>query len=1079
MRNKKFVKAACAVATVAVTGASTITMLHAADKATISYDMTYLTVKLNGRTLPSGSSVSVGDTVVVQAAGSIGTLASEQTYGIYANGTNIYTKGMESARYTITSDDTNIEFTVDSTLTREDGISGPSEPSTPSVSGKLLSFNSDDLSVTNNGNPLISGSMVPVGATLTYEAGWRSSDTVKSVTIAGTVNQGATGTYTVTEDSPSTITFTVDYENTSEEPETPQTEGKYLSFNSDDISITNNGSPLIDGSMVPVGATLSYEAGWRSSDPVKSVTIAGTVHSGATGTYTVTEDSPEYITFSVEYKTSDTPDIPDEQKYQISYDESTANVSVNGQNVRSGEEIVKSSQITVTPITKTGYKVKDVKIVGVSTGKTDAFTFTINDAMTSPITIEVVYEANQSQNEEPAKATATLVFDPTDITVTNENGSLVNGSTVSGGERLSISVADKSGYELTDVKVNGTSYGALKTMSIDVPSDLTGISQINIVATYTAKSTPGTEDEPAKNTAILIYDSSNITVLGSSGTLANGSTVSEGDKLTISIADKDGYDLTDTKVNGVSYGTARSMIINVPDDLSSISQIKIEASYTKKGTASNENPTDDPNTPSESQTYVVIFPDDVSVMKYEETMRSGGSVKEGDVLRITAFKENNNLTYLKVNGTSIENGSLYTVDGTSNINITTAYTPIAANTQSNNSQQGNTTSTTDTTSSAGQNTTSATATYPVTVNVSDSSTRKSISNVHIAFYNSNRALLSTYTTDAYGSIYTNLAAGTYYYRIVNAPDGYIIPEYDYYLNIYSNGSVSGETNITLDSGAVTITRKDPLSGVGVGGSTITIKDSNGNVVTTATTDSSGKITVKGLKAGTYTYTETSAPSGYSLDTSTYSFTIRNDGSASGTLTSDAVTAAINLYVKDSSTDKGLSGITVTIYDSNNNAVKTGTTDSSGRIIINDLGAGTYTFKVTGGIPSGYEDLSETGAFTWSNSTISGNSVVHLKAKSSSSINADGELADEAADSVRATVIPVNSSSAAITTTAASTTPGTPIKATASPISTSVKVAGSSVKTGVSETSGSIGKAAAAISAIGAAISTFVFKKKKR
>lgn len=1085
MRNKKFVKAACTVATIAVAGASSVAVLHAAQAATISYNMDYLTVKLNGRTIPSGFSVNVGDTVTVQAAGKIGTNASEQTYAIYANGTNIYTAGMESATYTVTASDSNLEFTVDSALTREAGMPGgggtSEDPSTPSAKGKYVSFNADDLSITNNGNPLIDGSMVPIGSTLTYEAGWRTSENVKSVTIAGNTYQGATGTYTVTEDSPATITFSVEFGSSGSE--NPEENSKYVSFNSDDISITNNGNPLIDGSKVPVGSTLTYEAGWRSSDQVKSVTIAGTVYSGATGTYTVTDNSPSPITFSVEYKNS--TDTPPEQTYQLSFDASTLSVSVDGASASSGQTVTKASQITVSPIQKTGYRIKDVKIVGMPTGKTDTFTFAITDGMTSPITIEVEYEVEQGGNTDPvSSSTASLIFDSSAITVTNGSTTMSSGSTLSGGEALSITVADKSGYNLSDVRINGNSYGTSKSMTLNIPSDLSGMSQIKIEAIYTEKggSSGETPTDPTKPSAVIIFDSSCITITGSNGALSSGSSVNGGDVLSITIADKDGYDFTDAKVNGVSYGESKSMTLNVPSDLSGMTSINIEAVYKEKSSASapTETPTDTPaetNNATNSQALYITFPNDVSVTRYGDVLKSGDVIKEGDVLRITAFKENNTLADIKVNGTSISNASLYTVDGTGHVSVTTSYNPITANEQEN-TQSGTTTpsATTNTNNNTvQQNNSSAVTTYPVTINVSDSATRRSVSGVRVSFYNSNRALLSTYTTDGYGNVSTNLAAGTYYYRIVSAPDGYVIPEYDHYVNVLTGGGVSGDVNITLDSGAVTITRKDPVSGVGVGGSTIAVKDSSGRTVATATTDSSGKITVKGLAPGTYTYTETSAAPGHTLDTSTYSFTVRGDGSASGTLVSNAEVSSVNIYVKDSASDKAISGVTVTIYDAYNNAVKTATTDSSGHIVLDNLSSGSYSFKVTGGIPSGYEDLSETARFTLSNGTLSGNTVVHLKAKSSNELFADDELVDNETTSSRSTVIPVNSgssSSVSPTNTGNTSVTVTAPSNSSAPVTTSIKTAGTSVKTGV-ENNGSrsairftiasmIGSAAAAL-----------------
>ena len=72
------------------------------------------------------------------------------------------------------------------------------------------------------------------------------------------------------------------------------------------------------------------------------------------------------------------------------------------------------------------------------------------------------------------------------------------------------------------------------------------------------------------------------------------------------------------------------------------------------------------------------------------------------------------------------------------------------------------------------------------------------------------------------------------------------------------------------------------------GAVFEIKDSSKNVVATVTTDANGMAAYTGLAAGTYTYKETKAPTGYKLDPNEHEFTIDSENAVETTTTTRTI-----------------------------------------------------------------------------------------------------------------------------------------------------------------------------------------------
>ena len=111
--------------------------------------------------------------------------------------------------------------------------------------------------------------------------------------------------------------------------------------------------------------------------------------------------------------------------------------------------------------------------------------------------------------------------------------------------------------------------------------------------------------------------------------------------------------------------------------------------------------------------------------------------------------------------------------------------------------------------------------------------------------------------------------------------------------------------------------------------------------------------IKGLEEGKYTLSETLAPKGYRLKTTTVEFTVKRDGSTTKVEMKNELMDKTIIRVNkiDKETKKALSGATLVIKDSTGKVVKTIKTEGKA-IEIKDLEVGNYTLEETNA-PNGY------------------------------------------------------------------------------------------------------------------------------
>jgi uncharacterized surface anchored protein len=131
-----------------------------------------------------------------------------------------------------------------------------------------------------------------------------------------------------------------------------------------------------------------------------------------------------------------------------------------------------------------------------------------------------------------------------------------------------------------------------------------------------------------------------------------------------------------------------------------------------------------------------------------------------------------------------------------------------------------------------------------------------------------------------------------------------------------------------------------------------------------TTGEDGKITISYLAPGTYTFKELTAPEGYSLNETVFTFTVDKNGAVTGDLEIQDTPSNADLVISkvDMDTGKPVKGAKISVYDKQSNLVYSGTSDEDGKFTIGQLEPGTYSFLETEA-PSGYIQSRQTYSFT--------------------------------------------------------------------------------------------------------------------
>ena len=238
----------------------------------------------------------------------------------------------------------------------------------------------------------------------------------------------------------------------------------------------------------------------------------------------------------------------------------------------------------------------------------------------------------------------------------------------------------------------------------------------------------------------------------------------------------------------------------------------------------------------------------------------------------------------------------------------------------------------------------------------DEDTKEKIEGVTFEVYNSNKEVIGKITTGKDGKAVLkidNMADGTYYYKEISAPDGYIVDSTMKEFKITEENKIAKETVTNKKiRGTLEITKLDD-SRVAIEGVKFNILASDKKtVIETLTTDKSGHATTKKLDKGTYYYQEIEVPDGYVKDDEIFEFQINKQNEVvKREVINKRITGNLNV-IKVDDNNTPIKGVKFEIYDANKNKVDTITTDENGKAASKDLQIGTYTYKEVS-VPKGY------------------------------------------------------------------------------------------------------------------------------
>ena len=230
-------------------------------------------------------------------------------------------------------------------------------------------------------------------------------------------------------------------------------------------------------------------------------------------------------------------------------------------------------------------------------------------------------------------------------------------------------------------------------------------------------------------------------------------------------------------------------------------------------------------------------------------------------------------------------------------------------------------------------------------------------------YDSEEKLKGTITTDSQGKgSLGNLEYGEYTLVEKTAPVGYVLSSDRITVNVNSEGITYKTITNTKILGKINILKVDSADeNIKLPGAVFEVKDFQGTVVDTITTDENGVGTSKELPYGSYTVAEVSAPSGYELSEESKNVTIDSNGETIElTFENTKILGKINILKVDSIDESiKLSGAEFEIRDLEGNILDTLITNEEGVANSIQLPYGSYIVIETKA-PEGYvlSDFSE-------------------------------------------------------------------------------------------------------------------------
>ena len=173
-------------------------------------------------------------------------------------------------------------------------------------------------------------------------------------------------------------------------------------------------------------------------------------------------------------------------------------------------------------------------------------------------------------------------------------------------------------------------------------------------------------------------------------------------------------------------------------------------------------------------------------------------------------------------------------------------------------------------------------TTTVRISKQDITTERELPGAKLVLKDSTGATVDSWTSTSTPHEIENLAPGTYTLTETTAPAGYKTNTEAVTFTVKADGTVDGTVVMFNTPTKIKISKQDATTGKELAGAKLVLKDSTGKTVDSWTSTTKPH-EVANLAAGTYTLTETIAPKGYVLSKETVTFTVKADGTVSGSV----------------------------------------------------------------------------------------------------------------------------------------------------------------------------------------------------
>lgn len=207
-------------------------------------------------------------------------------------------------------------------------------------------------------------------------------------------------------------------------------------------------------------------------------------------------------------------------------------------------------------------------------------------------------------------------------------------------------------------------------------------------------------------------------------------------------------------------------------------------------------------------------------------------------------------------------------------------------------------------------------------------------------------VVDTVTTDANGTATSKeLELGNYIVQETTAPAGYVLDTTEHNVTLDDSHTT---VNVAVQNlkNAIVLQKVSKGDGAVMEGVTFHIWNDDKSYDKTQKTDGNGRITIDGVKDGTWHYQETATLDGYVLDNVEKTFTVSGgkvNGQQNLTITVENDYTKLDLAKVDSSTGENISGAKLSLLDANGKLVESWTSGSTPHRI-EKLKPGKYTLR---------------------------------------------------------------------------------------------------------------------------------------